>query len=864
MDWVVPLAGVGRGDVAAVGGKAACLGELTRNGLPVPPGFCVTAAALRLHLRTGGLGERLHARLAECDVRDPGQRATAATDIGDWIRGTPPPAAVADAVIAAYTGLGPGVAVAVRSSGVAEDLPSASFAGQHETSLGVSGAIQVVEAVVACWASPWGERAIAYRLEHGHPVDDVALACLVQVMVPAEWAGVAFTADPSTGRRDRVVVDVVAGLGESLVAGRATADHYVLTKHDGALVGSRSRAASPPEFLPELVRLSVRVEGVFGVPQDVEWAVAGGGLHVLQARPITRLKPEPIPVAEAERPLLVYPERIREMIPSAITPLTAEVATRVILPFMIESFVHHGFLPRRLAARALSAHRLVHGRLYLDASLFRVSFLPGLDELAIIDLLERGHRPPLRAVRPSLLLSMLVRLPRMLFKVVRMMGRLDRMTEDAVTILDRLVRPLESQDLRAWDRPRVLALLRLEPSPDFRRALIESPPANALARLFSTPGYAALRRMVTRWADEPPESAGRLLSGLSGLVEVDCAAALWDLAEAARRVPSVRGALEAHPEVALEALRGDPSAASWLEGFAGFLARFGHRGIEEVELARPRWREQPAYPLTVIANYLGSSPEAAPGAVEARCRAERQAIEARIGRRLRFHPFRRWAFRTTLDIVRKSGPAGENTKSAIVRLLMLQRRAALELGRRLVADGRLDRADDVFFLLFEELEDAGNDLRDRVAVRRSDHDRWQRADAPRVIDARERPVLEGMPSEAEAEPGVLAGVGSSPGLARGRVRVVRDPSSGLRLRPGEVLVAPYTDPAWTPLFLTAAAVVVEVGSLLSHASIVARELGLPSVVAVPGATEALRDGDEVEVDGTRGTVRRPDARPVRS
>jgi rifampicin phosphotransferase len=336
---------------------------------------------------------------------------------------------------------------------------------------------------------------------------------------------------------------------------------------------------------------------------------------------------------------------------------------------------------------------------------------------------------------------------------------------------------------------------------------------------------------------------------------MECADALWALADAARAEPAVRAALEKDPARALEALSSEPGARPWLARFQAFLDRFGHRAIEEVELARPRWREQPAYPLGVIASYLRLPPEAAPRAVEQRRRALRESTEARIRARLRW-PWRRWLFGFVLDVARQASSAGETTKFQIVRLLAVVRAAALELGRRRVAQGRLDTSEDVFFLGYDDLEAEQGDLRERVAARREEHRRQKAQDPPRLIDARRRPIREARRAAPPAVQGnELHGIGSSPGVVRGRVRVVLDPSHGFELHAGEVLVAPFTDPAWTPLFVTAAAVVVETGSLLSHASIVARELGLPSVVAVPQATRLLADGQEVEVDGTHGTVR---------
>jgi pyruvate,water dikinase len=833
---VVPLADVGQGDRARVGGKGAHLGELMRAGFAVPDGFCVTVHAYRLHLERTGLdplragADALRAALAE----------------------RPVPEEVATAVGDALARLAPDD-VAVRSSAVDEDSAGSSFAGQHDTLLGVRGTVAVLDALRTCWASLWSPRAVEYRRRAGR--DAAAdMACVVQRMVPADTAGVLFTADPVSGERDRVVVNVVAGLGEALVSGRATAAQVVLARTGGAtLSGDAAALRAPAE---EFVRTAARAEVHFGAPQDLEWATEGGRVLLLQARPITNLPPEPVSLRDAERPVLYYPERVREMLPGPLTPLTADFAVHCVAPAVQENLMRHRLLPRAVARTVPFANAVIEGRLYLDLGVLRHGFLPGLDELSLVDLLEHGRRPPLRALRLSLLLRAGPAALLAGAAGTRMMRRLDHLAAQVCRELDALLTPLERADLAAWTEDELRGLLRLRHPGDLLARIVATPPANPLARMLGTPFYTALERLAVRWAAEPPGTAATLVAALPGLPEMECAHALWALAEMAQTRPSVRAALETDPAGAPTALAEDPDAQDWLATFRAFLDRFGHRAIEEVELARPRWREDPAYPLGVIASYLRLPPEAAPRAVERRRRAQRDEAEARVRRRLRRRPWRRWLFGVVLDVARQASSAGETTKFQIVRLLAVARAAALELGRRRVAQGRLDAADDVFFLGYGELEPAAAHLREAVATRREEHRRRQAQDPPRLIDARRRPVREAMRAAPSAPGGnELRGVGSSPGVARGRVRVVMDPSRGFELHAGEVLVAPFTDPAWTPLFVTAAAVVVETGSLLSHASIVARELGLPSVVAVPGATRLLGDGREVEVDGTWGVVR---------
>lgn len=851
---IVPLRSLGSGDTARAGGKACGLARLIAAGLPVPDGFVVTCDAYRDHV--AALAASLREPLAA--LARPDRRPDAAAAIRAAIERAPLPASLAAEVAAALAAWGE-VAVAVRSSAVAEDLAEASFAGQHDSFLDVRGPAPVADALRRCWSSLFSDRAVDYRARRGFGHDG-AIAVVVQRMVAADAAGVAFTADPRTGERDRIVVDAVRGLGESLVSGRATADEYLLRKPDGGLLQRRLAGATPvldASLLPELSRLALAAERAAGSPQDVEWAVAGGRPTLLQSRAITSLPPEPVPLADAERPLLGYLDRWREMFPSAGTPLLNDLALRCILPLVTRNLVHHGLLPASLAAQAAQFGRIVRGRLFLELTWFQAAVAPGLDEVAVVDLLEAGKPPPLRALRPSTLVMLLRQAPRALPALVRAMRRLDAMERESVATLDRLVAPLERLDPASLGVGQLLAILKLEPSPEFVAELVASPPANALARGFATPFYVALGWICRRWAGEPQATASELVAGLTGMVEVDCAAALWELAQAARGTP-VEAAL-ADPATALDRLGAEPAAAAWLQFFRAFLERYGHRAILEVELARPRWREEPAYPLSVIAAYLRCGPEADPREVQRARRARRHALEERILGRLRRRPLRRALFRAALEIAQRASRAGENTKFEIMRLFWVMRVAALELGRRLAAAGRLAAADDVFFLALDEIGGpADAELRPLVARRRTEYEQWQKEDAPRVIDARGRPVREGLrrSRHAHEDASVLVGTGSSAGVARGVVRIVTDPGAGVRLLPGEILVAPYTDPAWTPLFVPAAAVVVEIGSLLSHASIVAREMGIPSVVGVAGATSELRDGELVEVDGTAGLVRR--------
>ncbi|MCM2256070.1 MAG: PEP-utilizing enzyme [Vicinamibacteria bacterium] len=838
MPLVLPLARVGLADAPRVGAKAARLGELRAAGFPVPDGLCVTADACRAQLKASGLdlgdAPALRAHLARAPL-DPGLAAALRTALQPY----------------------EGRRLAVRSSALAEDLAGASFAGQHDTFLDVAGADAVIDALRGCWASLFEERAVSYRRRNPVAAADLALACLIQEMVPARHAGVAFTADPRTGRRDRAVVEAVAGLGESLVSGAASADGFTFDTATGALLEARVVSADPPPeaVVREAYALAARVAALFATPQDVEWAAVDGAVHLLQSRPITALPPQPISLAQARRPILLYPVRVREMITSPLTPLTEDVALRVIVPRVARQLQHHGLAPELADRDVETMLRRNAGRFYLDLTRVRDLLLPGLDELGVAAVLEHGAHPPLRALSLAPLWALGWRAFTIPVRLLRSLGQLAALSQRSEAELDRLLSPLEAEAIDGWADARLARLVaELEPVPGFTAALVASAPANAIARGAGAPLVTALGKLLERWCGQPRDAVATLIAGGAELSEVQCAEALWVLSREARAVPELESALRAG--AAWPVIRALPAAGAWCRNFEAFLRRFGHRAIEEVELARPRFREWPEYPLSIVANYLDADPEREPRRIAARRIEARDALAARVRARLRFHPLRRLVFGFLWRAGRAVGQASENTKFHIVRVLDLMRRAALEWGARRVAEGRLGHAADVFFLRLDELRPGDGDLSDVAAKRRALHEEARRTPAPDVVDADGRPIAEWGERLHVADDGALRGIGSSPGLARGPVVIVHDPSGGQRLAPGSVLVAPYTDPAWTPLFLSAGAIVVEVGSVLSHASIVARELGVPSVVALAGATHLLRPGDWVEVDGTAGTVRK--------
>lgn len=856
MEWVRRLDELGKDDVALAGGKGASLGEMARAGLPVPPGFVLLTSGYRAFVAAHGLQAEIERLAAAARPDDPAAVEAAAAAIRALFDGRPVPEAVAAAVTAAYAGLGGGP-VAVRSSATAEDLPGASFAGQQESYLNVDGPEQVLAAVRRCWSSLWTARAISYRARQGIAPAAVALAVVVQRLVAAEAAGVLFTVNPVNGRRDQVVIDAAWGLGEAVVSGQVTPDHWVADARTGAVLEQRvgckevmtARAGVGTVTLPvpaelrekpvldagqvaALAALGRRVAAHYGVPQDIEWAVAEGRIYLLQARPITSLFPMPEPVRSEETGLRVYiSANSMQGIVEPITPMGLAAFRRVGRGLA-------GVLGLRLApGQDPPAFKVAAGRVYLDVTgLLRhrlgrkmIIRMTGLIDrplsAAVQALAERDAR--LSAVRGGL-----PALPAAGFLLRVARGALaaclwpDAARRRRLASVERAVQALEQraagvQGVAARRRCAEEVLERLFPTVIPRLAPLVA--AGLLARLAAE---ACLRRWLGDAAALQP-----VLRSLPHNPTTEMDLALWRLS----RTLKAQGLAPAadHP------------------GVQAFLAAYGHRAVREIDLGMPRWREDPAHVLNVLETYLthreAEDPErhfrqgaAAAGqaaaALVARVRREQGALRAAL---LRF----------LLSRLRALGGLREYPKFYAVRLLALARHLLAGAGAELAAAGRLDQAGDLFFLDLDDLDRAA-DLRATAAVNRAAYQReLERRAVPRLITSEGETFYSAPVSAA----GALSGTAASPGVHSGRARVIRDPR-GARLEPGEVLVAPGTDPAWTPLFLTAGALVMEIGGIMSHGSVVAREYGIPAVVGVAGATRRLRTGQWVRVDGEAGLV----------
>lgn len=834
----VSLAEVDRGDVALAGGKGANLGDLARAGFQVPDGFVLTT--------------RAYAAAAEAAHVDSANPAAAA----ERLRSTPVPAAVADAARKAYVTLGGG-RVAVRSSATAEDLPGGSFAGQQDTYLDVSGDDQLLDAIRRCWASLWNERAVAYRRANAVDDQDVTLAVVVQRMVDASAAGVLFTADPVTGRRRTATIDAVAGLGEKLVAGAVDPDHYAVdvARREVIKRPAVEKSVLGNQELLDLAELGDSVERHFGAPQDIEFALeAERRIWLVQSRPITTLYPLPDDAPDPGRELRVYwSGSVFQGYFEPITPMGLQlfrllgaalsgmfglpVSDVTAGPGIVKDPGMRLYLDVTAIARDPVGRRLFVG----VTSMGEARSSAVLVQLASDPRLPLAKRSRLRSMRVIGGAALRAGIPQAALRIMRSpeVTRLRFVREaEELARVDLPADATSEQRLDAFERLVLTAAPRI-----FPRFLGTIAPAMVsfllVARLLRGKARMDEIQTITRGAPHNPT------------IEMDLA--LWTLCTEVREEPDSRKALlERSPAELAAAYREGTLPARLQSGLAGFLTRYGFRCIGEIDIGVERWSENPEHILGALANYVRLGDDAlAPDAQFARGEREAEAMIAALLARV--HGPRRSLLRFALSRVRALIGSREAPKFHIIRLLFTPSRELLKpVGRELANRGLLVQPEDIFFLTLPEARRAvaGTDMRELVAARQATFEREHaRRHIPRLL------LSDGTDAEAAlvAVGDGLRGSPASPGIVSGIARVIRSPA-GARLEPGEILVAPSTDPGWTPLFLTAGALVMEMGGMMSHGAVVAREYGIPAVVGVARATEEIESGQRVTVDGAAGTV----------
>ena len=860
--YVLGFQEIDRTQVAAVGGKGAHLGELSRiEGIRVPAGFCVTTDAFqRILAEAPSLDDRLDrlSRLKPDDREAIRALSALSAEIRRTIEGIAIPDDLTTAVTRALARLGEQAAYAVRSSATAEDLPTASFAGQQDTYLNVVGPAAVLQHVSRCWASLFTERAVSYRLRNGFDRRKVQMAVVVQQMVFPHAAGVLFTADPITPSRKVASVEASFGLGEALVSGLVNADIYKV--RDGDIVakavatkqlaihalpagGTQEQAIEPERQeqpaltdaqVVQLAQLGRRIEAHFGRPQDIEWCLVDDGFQIVQSRPITTLFPIP---EVGDRANHVYVSvGHQQMMTDPMKPLGLSLWQLTALRPMYEAggrlFVD---VTPGLASPASRAGLLeVLGksdpliRDALQTILERGDFIPSLP--------DEGPGEPAPGGAPASIETD----PAIVTKLI---GR----SQASVAALKRNIQTKSGSALLDFILADIQELKRILFDPQSHQVFMAAMEATWW-----------LNDQLQAWLGEK-NAADTLTQSVPHNVTSEMGLALLDVADVIRPYPDVVAFLQdVEDEGFLDELVKLAGGREARDAIRAYLDKYGMRCVGEIDITKPRWSE---HPTTLVPMILGNIKNFEPGAGERRFEQGRQEAwkkEQELLERLRTLPDgerKAKEVKRMIDRVRAFIGYREYPKYGMVSRYFVYKQTLLDEAERLVQAHLLREKDDIFYLTFQELHDVvrTNQVDDQLIGQRKDAYRsYQALTPPRVLTS-DGEVIAGAYRRDDVPAGALVGLPVSAGIVEGRARVIHDMAEA-DLEAGDILVTAYTDPSWTPLFVAIKGLVTEVGGLMTHGAVIAREYGLPAVVGVEHATRLIRDGQRIRVCGTDGYV----------
>lgn len=903
MAYTVTLSELSPSAISQAGGKGVNLARLLQAAFPVPPGFVVTTDAYAHFVAHNQLQEELMRLAQGVDPRQPESFEQASEAIRIlFARGEMAPELRED-LLAAYEQL-EAPAVAVRSSATAEDLSSASFAGQQESYLNVRGPEAFLQTIVRCWSSLWTARAMSYRQRQGVAPEQVSMAVVVQTMLFADASGVLFTINPMTGSRGEMLINAIWGLGEALVSGQVTPDSFSISRGDGSLKqatiaekpfalvateqgiverempeGQQRQAALTEAHIAQLVQLGLAIEEHFQAPQDIEWVRIGDEIFVVQARPITtqptiqaatvpqeqllvpgddawdRRQPQPAPQSYD----IWTRTNMGENFPFPITPYTASLWPVVYMLNRVPS------REERAANPALEqSMRRFYGRVYInEGQLIHTYTRLGIPR-AFSDITwgsrQRGNEPGcerfslLTLVRglPGVMKEMRSQATPRPKKPAMPAGEEIPSLKGALfyTTIDSWVSDFQRQDLSQLDDQEL-----------WRHWMTRWPyRATKLGAVMLTAIQTAfllyqLELRLRRWTGREG-LATRLLQGLSGIETAEVAPALWQMVQTLRELELEHVLREETPANALRALQQRAEAEPFQRQLQAFLERDGFRCPNDAEMYNGRWGEEPEMVIEMLKDYLDLDPSYSPQEVQQRQERERDQLESEIAGQLNL--FQRMIFRWLLTQTRASTRRRDNNRSYVAKFLYPMRLLALELGRRWTERVWLSHPNDIFFLPVYEIDDLiqsadpltlGKPLSQLCAERRTAFDYWHTIQPPEALGPGGEPL-----PPLEQEQSFLQGLPASGGRVHGTARVVRTLAEARQLRKGDILVTSATDPGWTPFFPLISGLVLEIGGQLSHGAIIAREYGIPAAINVPNALQAIPDGQAIILDGDSGRI----------
>lgn len=824
--------------IEQVGGKTFNISKLARAGFPIPEGFCITTTAYDYFMNCNSISREK------------------VEEIGDNIRGGTMPPLLAKIIGDTYKTYLDGKPCAVRSSSPVEDLKKASFAGQYESFLNIKGKNALLDAVKGCWASLWSQSAVEYRKKMGIGNENIKMAVLVLEMVPATASGVLFT-------EDDIIIEAVWGVGDILVGGKVIPDRFVVER-DGFRIkrreishkkvmshirptGGMEESAVPKDLgdipaledthIQKLCKLGTKVEDLFGHPQDIEWALYNNMIVLLQARPIS-VKQETIVwtranMAENQPGYVTYlsrpPENRPDFYVSGVRPLLECFGIKV--------------------QENLKLTEYIYGYVYVNATAIQ-NTLGRIPVLSLRFLDQSKKHTKDETPKHKMEISAMIKFLPGTLRVVRYFLSLPGQARKVIPHSEELIEdikhrsledmPLEKLDALVWE-------MYERNSQVFQVHACTALAAGYLFRIF--------QKVLKRLKEEGTEYI--LTMGLEGMSSSQMGIEMWNLAQAASTSPKVSELILSKEEDVMGELSQFPAGRAFLEEMSKFTEKFGDRCSQELELSVPRWGENSDFVLSMVKTYICAH-NSNPAKTMEKQKAIRIEATDRILKKLSRNPLKKLLFKKVLEKTQEYIVTRENLKTSWVKGISALRLLYLAIASQLVERETIQNKEDIFYMKMTEVSDiiAGNlsneYIKDCIKQRKKEKEAHENLDVPMVIVGRPPPIEELMYTVEPKE--ILEGTGCSQGVVTGKARVILNLSECHELEEGEILVAPVTDPGWSPLFITAGGLVMELGSRLSHGLIIAREYGVPAVVGVRNATKIIKTGQVITVDGNKGVV----------
>lgn len=886
--YILKFSETGKRDVRMVGGKGANLGELVNAGFPVPPGFSITTAAFELFLERNNLTQYIDKELKGIDIANLAAVKKIAGNIQGLIRGAIMPEDLVSLILGAWRELGVDNLFAVRSSATAEDQLETSFAGQHDSYLNVFGAQQIWVALKNSWASLYNDRAIIYRVKNAIEHSQVKLAVVIQQMVYSDKSGIVFTAEPVTGKRTELVINAGFGLGEALVGGQVMPDIYRVDKKNWSIierrVGDKQIAIRPAkqasgafrenlsddmrwaqvltdQQIIELAGIAEKIEHHFlGQPQDIEWAIENERLYVVQSRPITGLYPRPHSPLDLDLPRLYFSFNYFQMMADPISP-------------MGQSFIRMVFFRHPKQVSPDDNHYMIPagGRLFVDLTnllafkLFRRN-LPGLvskmlDPIIGEELKLAANREEFHVKRSVTLRWSLIKICWLILPIImRVIGNI--FIWDAKKQKAQMMQAMEQQmtvNAQVLSKA-TTTLLRLEAS----SSMIEKITPMLLRYFLHNIASGILSFKIlesTLMGMGLDFEVAQLGRGLKGNIVMDMDLAIGDLADLLLANQILAEYIIAHSKESLlvkERLEKIIGGTQFRQALDDFFAKYGFRGQAEIDLARERYCEQQELVIKMILDTLVGKKLNDHRQKQASLANDAETASKNIIKNISLIPvgwLKVFLVKRLIKATRDYLPLREHPKYFLVYHLWLIKKTLVKIAEQLVQDKLIPRANDIYHLTYSEVKElllSGHQAVSLIQKRKKEYAAYKNLKLPRVITS-DGEIIRATRSSSGLPKDALLGVGVSGGIVLGRAKVILDPTTQV-LKKGEILVTRFTDPGWTPLFINAIGMVMEVGGIMTHGSIIAREYGLPAVVGVDEATKLIKTGQLIRVNGDLGCV----------